>query len=185
MMRFLILGLLHHGGPRHGYALMKEYRDSVGRTVSVANVYRELQRLKTRGLVRSATSVPIDSRRRSYEITAAGIDAFKSWLSGPARGGIGGPADDEYGLRAFFVLRMGMRVAPRALSEWREELQAGRRAIERAHEQGGPEASSLSLWLGRNLRHLEIDLDFVSHLESALGPTSVDEAPAQRRGTGR
>ena len=105
MMRHLLLGLLRHGPGRHGYALMKEYRDGTGRALSVGNFYRELQRLREVGLVRPGQNPPdADARRIPHEITEAGCAAFDAWLTGPAR-------EDEHSLRAFLIVNSGTRHA--------------------------------------------------------------------------
>ena len=71
--RYLVLGLLRHGEPRHGYALMKEYQEHTGLRLSTGNFYRELQRLSVEGLVRTASNPEgADPRRAPYRITEAG-----------------------------------------------------------------------------------------------------------------
>src|SRR5262245_25740601 len=103
MVRYLILGLLRDGVVRHGYALMKEYRDGSGIAVSAGNVYRELQSLVAQGWVRAAVNPPeADSRRLPYAITPAGIDAVDRWLS-TSRDAALSQRVDELSLRAFLV----------------------------------------------------------------------------------
>src|SRR5262245_10354798 len=126
MMRHLLLGLLRHGGPQHGYALMKSYHDGSGRRVSIGNVYRELQRLASEGLVRSAPKPPdTDARRILYEITRTGADQFDAWLARSSRDG----AEGEHLLKAFFAVNAEPSIAARVLEHWEEELVARRRKL--------------------------------------------------------
>ena len=41
MIRFLILGTLCDGRPRHGYALLKQYNSRLGIVVNSGSFYRE------------------------------------------------------------------------------------------------------------------------------------------------
>jgi DNA-binding PadR family transcriptional regulator len=174
MMRHLLLGLLRHRGPRHGYALMKTYRDSSGRRLSIGNIYRELQRLASEGLVRSAPNPPdADPRRIPYEITSAGAERFDAWLARSAQDGADG-VEDEHLLKAFFVVRVERSLAARVLEHWEEELTARRRLLERARHdaleragKGDELTSTLPLWLGRRLRHVAVDLEFVGEVRAA------------------
>src|SRR5207302_10584200 len=56
MFQYLVLGLLRDGKPRHGYALMKDYRDRSGVQLSTGSFYRELQKLAAKGLVRTSAN---------------------------------------------------------------------------------------------------------------------------------
>jgi DNA-binding PadR family transcriptional regulator len=185
MMRHLILGLLRHGRAQHGYALMKEYRDGTGRALSVGNFYRELQRLRDGGMVRPGENpADADPRRIPYQITDAGCAAFDAWLAVPARDGCDGSDEHEHSLRAFLVVKSGGRRASRVLSEWREELKARRRDLGRAHDMvrdGRAADGSVTrpLWLGRRVRHLDVELAFVDELESAL-QADGGSGPARR-----
>jgi len=192
-MRHLILGLLRAGGVRHGYSLMKEYREASGRRVSIGNIYRELQRLRAGGLVRPATNpLGADPRRIPYEITDAGTAAFESWLRQPGRECIDGP-EDEYSLKAFFVWKSQPHVAPQVLGEWQEQLKACHRTLSRSFCDGapggpggqGPNGQALPIWHGRRLRHLAIDLQFVEELRARLEKTSAGGCREARPSAGR
>jgi DNA-binding PadR family transcriptional regulator len=187
MKRHVILGLLRYDGPRHGYALIKDVHGGSGRAISVGNVYRELGRLMSSGLVRPvAGSSAADPRRRPYEITAAGAAVFDAWLHGPCRDGADGIPDEEHALRAFFAHKVRSPAAGRVLGEWRQELRACRRDLIRAHhdllsregDNRDPAVSTLSLWLERQLKHLETDLEFIIRLEASLENERRAEATA-------
>jgi DNA-binding PadR family transcriptional regulator len=186
MLRHLILGLLRHRGPRHGYALMKEYRDASGREINVGNFYREFQRLQLDGLVRPVRNpTGADSRRVPYEITELGRTEFDAWLARPAPV-VPVDYENEYSLRAFFVLQ-GMRpLAKQVLDNWFDELSAQRRVFQSAREEalhassdasGARSATpTLPLWLERRLNHLAIDLEFIESLRSACTTPCADRA---------
>jgi DNA-binding PadR family transcriptional regulator len=189
MLRYLLLGLLRGEGPRHGYALMKEYRRSSGYSLSIGNVYRELQRLRSEGLVRTVASSPgVDPRRIAYEITATGSKAFDTWLHATTDAGFR-EVHDAYLLRGFFVARG--EASRELLDTWHDELAAHRRLLERARaaaegSQSREHRATLPLWLTRRLQHLAIDLDFVESLrctrphQSTSTPAS-EKAPTSRR----
>src|SRR5207247_1836406 len=172
MMRHMILGVLRHHGARHGYALMKEIRARTGMQVSIGNVYRELARLVREGLVRSTPNPPeMDPRRAPYEITAAGIAAFESWLSvTPARAQA--PFHDEFSARALFLGQAEPAVGRKLIERWREELDLQGKTLERARDMAAApdrarDASPLVLlpfFLGRRIRQIAADREFVDEL---------------------
>jgi DNA-binding PadR family transcriptional regulator len=184
MLRHLILGLLRHGGPRHGYALMKEYREASGREINVGNFYREFQRLQQDGLVRPVRNpADTDRRRVPYQITELGAAEFDAWLVRPA-GGVPVDYENEYSLRAFFVLHGGHALAERVLDHWSEELRTLQRSFQAAHEDAlarrlcPDRPATLPLWLERRLRHLAIDLEFVAALRAVCGQAQPAHRPA-------
>ncbi|EWT05711.1 PadR family transcriptional regulator [Intrasporangium chromatireducens Q5-1] len=71
---FLVLTALA-GGPRHGYAVMREVTAaSEGRVrLRAGTLYAALERLEAEGLVRACDSEVVDGRRRRYyELTDQG-----------------------------------------------------------------------------------------------------------------
>src|SRR5262245_36988809 len=122
MLRYLILGLLKDGVARHGYALMKAYRDATGFEISVGNFYRELQRLVAAGWVAATANPPgADPRRTPYRITEAGSVGLQAWLGGPLLATTTEHQDDV-ALRAFVITRAGGDAALGLLSAWKDEL---------------------------------------------------------------
>jgi PadR family transcriptional regulator, regulatory protein PadR len=73
----LLLATLE-AGPRHGYAVMEAVRAGSGGRLDLptGTVYPALHRLERAGLIRSRWSTAAGRRRRSYELTAAGVRAL-------------------------------------------------------------------------------------------------------------
>jgi len=173
MFQYLVLGLLRDGKPRHGYALMKDYRDRSGVQLSTGSFYRELQKLAAKGLVRtSANPEGADPRRAPYEITPEGTAAFDGWLVAPARPN---PDDyeDELSCRALFVWQAGQAVVRAVLDRWQEALWISGKMLERAREGAAPPLGdpntpfgALALLLGRRLKHVAADLEFLQELRA-------------------
>ncbi len=74
-----LLGLLR-AAPLSGYDLVQTAQEALGDfwTVTRSQVYRELAAMADRGLVVAGETGPRD--RRPYSITAAGQEAFRTWL---------------------------------------------------------------------------------------------------------
>jgi DNA-binding PadR family transcriptional regulator len=134
VFRYLVLGLLRDGKPRHGYALMKEYADRSGLRLSTGSFYRELQRLSTEGLVRGSTNPEgADPRRVPYTITDVGVQAFDAWLAGPDRPPVGN-YEDDLSCRAIFVSEATPAIVRAILERWQEALWINGKLIDRARE---------------------------------------------------
>jgi DNA-binding PadR family transcriptional regulator len=65
------------GGPKHGYALIKDIEQFADVTLGPGTLYGALARLEDAGLV---AALPAQHRRHPYEITAAGTDALAEQL---------------------------------------------------------------------------------------------------------
>jgi DNA-binding PadR family transcriptional regulator len=72
----LILASLS-GGPKHGYALIKDIEEIAGTTLGPGTLYGALTRLERHGLVEA---LPAQDRRRPYRITPAGAEAVRAYL---------------------------------------------------------------------------------------------------------
>jgi DNA-binding PadR family transcriptional regulator len=184
MFRYLVLGLLRDGAPRHGYALMKEYRRRSGLQVSTGNLYRELQRLVAERLVRTVPNpADADARRAPYQITDAGAVAFDAWLTGPI-GTTLGRYEDELSTRALFLMEAEPAAARDLLAVWKEDLWLRSKVQERAREaavaRGAAESargeSVLPILLARGLKHVAADIEFLDELGSALTARPDDRA---------
>jgi DNA-binding PadR family transcriptional regulator len=73
----LLLAALE-AGPRHGYAVMEALREGSGGRLDLptGTVYPALHRLERAGLVAGAWSDGPGRARRSYRLTAAGVQAL-------------------------------------------------------------------------------------------------------------
>lgn len=85
-LKFGVLGLLA-GGPLHGYEVKTRFEAMFGGTwdVNIGQVYTTLQRLERDTLIR-----PVGERgdrgRQQYELTPAGQELLRSWISEPESG---------------------------------------------------------------------------------------------------
>ncbi len=174
MFRYLVLGLLHGGVSRHGYALMKAYEERSGVRISTGNFYRELARLLAEGLVEPTENPPgADPRRTPYAITALGREAFAQWFnrlpSEPAS------SDDELAGRALFLAEADRASARRLIERSRQDLWLRSKVLERereavlnraAAEDGVPRFPTRALLISRRLAHVVADLEFLERLVS-------------------
>jgi len=186
MIRFLILGLLRDGKPRHGYAMMKEHRDGSGLQLSIGNFYRETARLLTDGLVRAADNPPdADKRRLPYQITERGASAFDAWLAVPD---VTASSDyqDELSLRVFLAGHAGSSLGTGVLDAWREELVLRRTVLQRAAIGGlrdGEQRAELALrdmLVARRLGHIGVDLELLDAFR-ATRKGAADDHKVRRR----
>jgi DNA-binding PadR family transcriptional regulator len=74
--RMLVLTSLA-GGPKHGYALIKDIEQFAGVTLGPGTLYGTLARLEDLGFVKA---LPAEKRRHPYEITAEGTAALTDQL---------------------------------------------------------------------------------------------------------
>lgn len=70
---FLILSSLADG-PKHGYAMMEDIRAFSGTRLEPGTLYGAINRLENQGWIRA---MPLEDRRRPYQITGAGVDALR------------------------------------------------------------------------------------------------------------
>jgi DNA-binding PadR family transcriptional regulator len=70
------------GGPKHGYALIKDIEDFAGIKLGPGTLYGCLAKLEQAGLVEA---LPSEARRHPYRITRSGIYAVEKRLSESAR----------------------------------------------------------------------------------------------------
>ena len=65
------------GGPKHGYALIKDIEDFASVSLGAGTLYGTLARLEDAGFVQA---LPADKRRRPYGITARGTSVLTNQL---------------------------------------------------------------------------------------------------------
>jgi DNA-binding PadR family transcriptional regulator len=75
------------GGPKHGYALIKDIEQLAGTTVGPGTLYAALGRLEHRQLIEA---MPEEDRRRPYRLTPAGAQALQSYLENARRISVAG-----------------------------------------------------------------------------------------------
>lgn len=66
------------GGPKHGYAIMRDVEDETGVALGPGTLYGALARLEAKGHVAALDG---EDRRRPYEITAVGGTYLKERLN--------------------------------------------------------------------------------------------------------
>ncbi|HZR81843.1 MAG TPA: PadR family transcriptional regulator [Candidatus Binatia bacterium] len=189
MFRFVVLGLLYDGQPRHGYAVAKEYGRRSGLRMNTGSFYRELQRLAADGLVRAVDNPPdADCRRTPYVITTAGRGAFETWLSS-TRDAWGPGYEDALSSRALFLGDAAPAILDKVLERWSDALWSLVKAIERDREpspipadDARAAAPTLSLLQARRLRHLAVELEFLEEFRSAYRRPANAE-PSQPSGS--
>lgn len=180
MFRYLILGLLRDGTPKHGYALAKQYREQSGTMVNTGTFYRELQHLTALGLVQIAENPPgADPRRTSYVIRPTGRSAFDEWLFNPPEIKEGW-REDDISSRARFLLGEADRAVEDLLVHWERQLWVQGKVIERARDAAraseqrgaGRVFGVLAVLLARRLKYIMADVEFIEefrHLSSHAG----------------
>jgi DNA-binding PadR family transcriptional regulator len=186
VFRFVVLGLLRDGQPRHGYAVAKEYSRRSGLAMNTGSFYRELQRLAAEGLVRAVTNPPeADGRRAPYAITPAGKALFETWLSS-TRDAWSPGYEDALSSRALFLGEAELPVIRGVLDRWSEALWSLVKSIEREREavlhrtaQPQPVAPSptLALLQARRLRHLAVELEFVDEFRAVHEQIAATVSP--------
>jgi len=70
------------GGAKHGYALTKDIEEFASVRLPPGTLYEALSRLESQGLIEALAS---DSRRRPYQLTAAGAQALRAHLADQRR----------------------------------------------------------------------------------------------------
>ncbi len=128
MLELAILGLLREES-RHGYELRRSLAEYGFWSVSFGSLYPALKRMERKGLIAVAGAT---GRRKSYELTEAGREAFEEIMADTSADG-----DDEraFNLRlAFFRFvepEKRIDVLERRRSQLIERLAAGRASLRR------------------------------------------------------
>lgn len=78
----VVLGVLQSGDDAYGVPVWRAIQDRTGRAVSLAAVYKTLDRLEGKGLVRSRQGEPTAERggraKRLYVVTPGGLEAVRA-----------------------------------------------------------------------------------------------------------
>jgi DNA-binding PadR family transcriptional regulator len=87
--QLVLLGVLQTGPESYGVPIWRELESRTGRRVSLGAVYKTLDRLESKGLLRSALAQPTPERggrsKRIYHVTTAGRRLLNSTLTALAR----------------------------------------------------------------------------------------------------
>jgi DNA-binding PadR family transcriptional regulator len=85
----VMLGVLQAHDAAYGVSIWREVETRTGRAVSLAAVYKTLDRLEVKGLARSRLGVPTPERggraKRMYELSPAGLRVLRASLGALAR----------------------------------------------------------------------------------------------------
>jgi PadR family transcriptional regulator PadR len=87
--QLVLLGVLHCGAEAYGVPICRELQTRARRQVSLGAVYKTLDRIEQKGLVRSAlgpaTAERGGRRKRIYQVTPTGLKVLRSSLGAVAR----------------------------------------------------------------------------------------------------
>jgi len=87
--QLVVLGVLRAGDDAYGVPVWRAIGERTERTVSLAAVYKTLDRLETKGLVRSRLGEPTAERggraRRVYAVTPLGLAAVRASVQATLR----------------------------------------------------------------------------------------------------
>jgi DNA-binding PadR family transcriptional regulator len=193
MLRYVTLGLLRDGEARHGYALMKAYRELSGIDIGPGSFYRELPRLVAEGLIRPAENPPdADERRVPYVITDEGAARFDAWFSSHPAEPATESYEDELAARVVFFERAAPEAARKIVSQWEDELWMRAKRLERAHglaltkkdPSAPPTFPVRVLLLQRRLKHAAADLAFLKEVQSLfeewIGRSAASKASSRK-----
>ena len=172
--RYLVLGLLRDGTPRHGYALMKDYQQRSGTPIGSGRFYNKLQRLAAEGLVTTAANPPgADPRRTPYRITSTGAASFDVWLRDSANPD--SQRGDDLCAHALLLTAAEPAVVSATLDRWRNDIAMRGARIEEAHaralttRRASPPSAfyPLPVVLARRLKHATADIEFIDEFRRA------------------
>jgi DNA-binding PadR family transcriptional regulator len=182
----LVLGCLRDGKPRHGYDVCVELRARTGAQVNAGNVYRELAKLSSQGMI-DATENPRDAdvRRNPYRITERGRLSFDEWLNSPTTHG------EELSSWIAFLDRVPPDELPAILERLQERLWLQSKTLSRDREdhlmvvrsgaEGNGRYDFADVRLLFRLKQVTAVLEFVEELQRSLGSPSPRDGEAARR----
>lgn len=87
--QLVLLGVLHGGAGAYGVPVWREIEARTGRAVSIAAVYKTLDRLEVKGFLRSRLGEPTAERggrsKRLYQVSPPGLRTLRASLGALAR----------------------------------------------------------------------------------------------------
>jgi DNA-binding PadR family transcriptional regulator len=178
-VRHALLGLLLQS-PRHGYELRSAFEAVVGGEanwdVKPAQVYTTLARLEAAGLVRvEARGKKTGPEKRIYAVTAAGREAFRSWLDHPVRSE---HQRDEFFLKLMLTLATGEADPQRVIYTQRAGLYQEMHDLTEQRDRADPKRELAQiLLLDQAIMHLEADLRWLEVIEARLDEVSRQPMP--------
>lgn len=184
MFSHLVLGCLRDGKPRHGYDLCVELRARTGVQVNAGNIYRELAKLSSQGMI-DAIENPRDAdvRRNPYRISERGCATFDEWLVSPTTHG------EELSSWLAFLDRVPGADLPAILERLQERLWLQSKTLSRDREDhlmvGRPNGDGsrydfADVRLLFQLKQVTAVLEFVEELQRSLAAPSREPEPARR-----
>ena len=169
---YVILGALRHE-PRSGYEI-KQLVDKATRffwAASYGQIYPELRRLQTEGLIERSEEHADARRRVRYRLTRAGRTELKRWLRNPATGY---ELRDEGLLKLFFAGAISAEDARDLVRNFKVEREAileRLRGIDQERVGGFP-----SVVLAYGIEHHEWVVEWCARLERRLEETEQEVA---------
>ena len=162
MLDLAVLGLLRVD-PRHGYDLRRNLSDLGFRRISFGSLYPALRRLEKRGLI---AALRASGRRKSYRITAEGIDELDTLLHEEPETS---EEDRRFSLRVAFFRYLEPAIRVRSLEHRRRDLVARlgdtRRSLQRAT--GLPEDRYTLALMRRTVIATQADIEWLDELIAA------------------
>jgi len=103
-LQYMILGLLTRQ-PMTGYDIKQTFDKEKAEfwTAPFSQIYPELNRLLKNNLIEPTESAEINSRKKTYQITADGQTYFKKWLLLPVSNDATELSNDDFILRLHFL----------------------------------------------------------------------------------
>jgi DNA-binding PadR family transcriptional regulator len=178
-VRLALLGLLLQS-PRHGYELRSAFEAVMGGEanwgIKPAQVYTTLGRLEESGLVEvKGVQKRAGPEKRIYAVTAAGREAFRSWLANPVRAG---HQRDEFFLKLMLTLATGEAEPKRVIYTQRAGLYQEMHDLTEQRDRADPKRELAQiLLLDQAIMHLEADLRWLEVIEARLEEVSRQPMP--------
>ena len=159
---YVVLGLLAQA-PAHGYELHQRLSRDLNQIwhLSQSQIYNILNRLERqayiRGTVYEQEKLP---PKRSFELTAKGLEHFQVWLSEPTRSSVRA-IRIEFTTRLYFSLGQDAEFAARLIAEQVIETSSGLEQLKSLHSNIPEEQLFNRLGIELRIRQLDSILDWL------------------------